>query len=422
MGEPQDKVDGAPAERPWEFRLFWVGSALSVLGSKVSSIAFPLLVLAMDGSAFEAGVVGFAGTFPILLFTLHAGALVDRWNRKRVMILCDLARAVLLGSIPLAIWMGHLTLVQMVAVAFLEGTFSIFPALAEPAAVRSIVQSEKLGSALAQVEARERGAGLLGQPLGGFLFGISRAVPFLADAASYLVSLVTLLFIRKEFGGGEQVEERKKLGAEIAEGIAWLWRQHFIRATVFLVAGSNLLFQVITLMLIVKAEAQGASASAIGLMMAGSGMGGLLGTFVAPWFERNVSKKAVVIGVNWVWALLMPLLPLFDHLYVLGALFGMMAFVGPIWNVTISTYQIKSTPEDLLGRVASAAGLVYAGVNPVGSLLGGLLLQAYGARITGFAVGACMVLIALVATLAPSVRKASDPDRRPAEGEAAVAG
>ena len=397
----------APLRRNRDFQLLWIGSAISAVGSRVSSVAYPLLVLALTGSAADAGLVGFTATVPYLLFQLPAGALVDRWNRRWVMIACDVGRGLALASIAIAFYLDALSLWLIMIVSFAEGALYVFHSLAEPAAVRNIVHPTQFPSALAQVETRERGSQLLGQPLGGFLFDLGRAIPFLVDALTYVASLVALLLINKEFQG-ERSEARAPLLAEIAAALRWAWHQPVIRATAIIVAGSNFLFQPFFLLLIVIAKAQGASGTDIGVMLIGSGIGGVIGAILAPWFERTLSMKAVVIGANWVWALLMPSVLLFDNFYVLGAIYGAMVFVGPVWNVAIEVYRLRITPDAMLGRVASAISLLAYGAIPLGSLIGGYLLETTGPTVTGLAIAASMLIVAVAATISPSIRTAPD--------------
>jgi MFS family permease len=173
-GEAQDQgVPPLPTNR--DFRLLWLGSVVSVLGSRASAIAYPLLVLALTGSPADAGLAGFAATIPYLLWQLPAGALVDRWNRKLIMIACDAGRALALASIVLVLALDRISLPQIIAVSFIEGSLYVFHSLAEPAAVRKIVHPTHLPLALSQIEARERGAALLGQPLAAASCSISAA-------------------------------------------------------------------------------------------------------------------------------------------------------------------------------------------------------------------------------------------------------
>jgi len=388
-----------------DFQLLWIGSVVSVLGSRVSNIAYPLLVLALTGSPLDAGLVGFTATAPYLLFQLPAGVLVDRWNRKTIMLIADAGRAIALGSIVLAGALQAITLAQIVVVSFIEGSLYVFYSLAEPAAVRNIVHPFHLPAALSQIEARERGASLLGQPLGGFLFGMDRAFPFLADALSYIFSLTTLLLVRTKFQTGRPIRSDSFV-AEIIAGIAWLWRQPFLRATAIIVAVSNLLFQALNLLVIVIAKEHGASATIIGLLLAGFGVGGILGSLLAPWIQRRLTMKAIVMGANWVWGLAMLGISLIDNLWVLGSLLGIMAFVGPLWNVAIEAYRLLTTPDELQGRVASAASLLAYGAIPLGSLLAGALLGSVGSGPTAGALAGSMLALACATTISPTIRLA----------------
>jgi len=395
----------APLRHNRDFLLLWSGSAVSILGSRTSGMAYPLLVLALTGSVFDAGLVGFVTMLPYLLVQVPAGMLVDLWDRKRVMIWCDILRALAIASIVAALAVDRLTLPQILLVGVIEGTLSVAHGLAASAAVPHVVHQSQLTVALSRNEARERGAMMLGQPLGGILFGIGRAVPFLFDTLTYLVSLVTLLLIKKDFQT-ERTRERKRMRTELTEGIRWLARQPFLRTTTILVAGSNLLFQVLFLTVIVIAADIGATPGAIGLMFGIAAVGGVLGSLVAPTAERRLSMKVVVIGVNWVWALLVPLVLVVRDPYLLGSVYALMCFVGPVWNVVITAYQLAITPDGIRGRVIGAASMMAFGAIPLGSLVGGLLLGWVGARTTVWVLTIFMVFIAMVATVNRAVRAA----------------
>jgi MFS family permease len=199
--ETVDRPGPVPLWRNRDFVLLRSGQAISVLGSRISYLAFPLLVLSLTGSPGQAALVGFLNTLPQLLFNLPAGVYVDRWDRKRVMIVCDTGRTIAMGSIPLTLALGRLSMAQLAAVSFLEGSLAVFFNLAEGAAVPRVVAREQLPAAYSQNEAVRRSALMLGQPLGGLLYSIGRLVPFLTDAVSYAVSVVSLLFIRAKFQG-----------------------------------------------------------------------------------------------------------------------------------------------------------------------------------------------------------------------------
>lgn len=393
-----------PLRKNRAFLLLVGGQTVSVLGANASGTAYPLLVLALTGSAGDAGIVAFFATLPFALCQLPAGALVDRWNRKRLMVICDVGRGSLLAGLALAVWLGELSIGLIAAIAFLESTLGVFFNLAEVGAVRNVVASEQLPAALAQNEARTRGAGLAGGPVGGVLFGLGRALPFLVDALSYLASLVTLLLIRAGFNE-ERAATSQSLLADVIEGVRWLWRQAFLRDCMLMVAGSNLIFKALSLVVIVLARERGASAAEIGFIFGLTGGGGFLGSFVAPWVQERLRPTTIVVGTNWVWVLLLPLMAIPLHPLVLGLLFGAMAFVGPAWNVTIGTYQMRMTPDALMGRVSSAASMISWGVMPLGALLGGAMLETVSPTAAIFVCAGLMLVVAVAATGSRTIRE-----------------
>lgn len=392
-----------------DYMLLWVGLAVSAVGSRASTAAYPLLVLSLTGSPADAGLVGFAATVPYLLIQLPAGVLVDRVNRRAMMVICDAGRMLALAGLIAALVAGHLSVAQIAAVAFVEGCLFIVFGLAEQAAVAHVVDADQLAAALAGNEARGRGAAMAGPPLGAALFGVARAVPFAFDAFTYLVSMGSLLSIRRDLQGErshEALSVRRALG-EIREGIVWLVGEPFLRDAALLVAGSNFLFQALVLIVIVIARESGAAPAEIGLMLAGAGVGGLAGSLSAPWLHRRFPAGAVVIGANWIWAALTVPIAFTTNIAALGVLYGLMAFVGPAWNVVVGSYQLSITPDHLRGRVASVESLVAFGAIPLGSLFAGVTLEAVGSRACVFALTAWMILLAVAATASPAVRRMS---------------
>ncbi|HEU5331671.1 MAG TPA: MFS transporter [Actinocrinis sp.] len=404
-----------PLRRNRDFLLLWSGAAVSNLGSNASSVAYPLLVLALTRSPADAGLTGFVALLPQLLFQLPAGALADRWNRKRVMVWCDLLRALALGSLAASLLWWRLSLAQILVVGVVEGTLTVCYRIAASAAVPNVVHPSQLTLALSRNEARTRGAAMVGQPLGGALFGVARSVPFLFDACSYVVSLSTLLLIKADFQVARKPTAPARPAAlvrDIREGVAWLWGHSFLRVTTLLIAGSNLMFQALFLAVIVLVEHGGARPTAIGLMFGIAAVGGVLGSMAAPAMRKRLSMRAVVVGANWAWAVLVPLVALPSNPYAIGALYALMCFVGPVWNIVVSAYQLTVTPDAIRGRVLGASSLIAFGAIPLGSLLGGLMLDRFGARPTVWALTAWMLLLALAATVSRAVRHA--PDAAPA--------
>jgi MFS family permease len=389
-----------------DFTILWTGQVVSTIGSRVSNLAFPLLVLATTHAPAKAGIAGFANALPNLFLYLPAGVLVDRWDRKRIMLVADALRAAALASIGVAVLAHALTFAQIVGVAFFEGSLAVFFRLAESAALPQVVPREQLPQAVAQNQAREQGAGVVSQPLGGLLFALGHAVPFLADAVSYLASFISLLFVRPAFQE-ERERPQTRLRADIAEGVTWLWRHAFLRTSMLLIAGTNFAHAALFLALIVRARTLGASATLVGVMLALFSAGAIAGSLIAPWVQRNVRPSVLIIGSVWLWAVLTYVLFFVHDTLLLGALCGVQAVVGPPWNVVLAAYRYTLVPDRLLGRVASVGSLVTWGTIPLGSLAAGFLLAGIGARWTFVVLGAVLTVVGVAAVAARPIRHAT---------------
>lgn len=381
--------------------LLWTGSAVSALGTTVSTIGYPLLVLAVTGSPARAGVAGSVATLPYLLFQLPAGVLVDRLDRRRTMLCCDAVRAAGLVSIVVALLLHQLRFGHILVVGFVEGTLSVCHGLAANAAVANIMPADRTRQALSLEEARQRAAVMLGQPLGGILFGIARVLPFAVDAVSYVVSAVTVGLIRKRFQQEPAAPPAHPV-RQAWEGILWIWRQPFLRVANLATAGSNLLFPPLYLVIIVKVTSHGGSPTVVGMIVGVAGTGGVLGSVTAPWWNRRHPLPTLAVGVNWAWAALFLAVAVSDSLVVLGAASALMWYAGAVWNVAFATHQTIAAPDHIRGCVQGAGQMLMSGAVPLGSLAGGLLLGAAGPRLTTLVFAGWMVLLAGVVTLSRS--------------------
>jgi predicted MFS family arabinose efflux permease len=392
-----------PLHRNRDFMVLWTSQVVSTVGTRISGIAYPLLVLAITGSPAQAGIVAFAQTLPFLVLFLPAGALVDRWDRRRVMLACEAGRAIALGSVGLTTLLGTVTVMQLVVVAIVEGSLFVFFDLCEGAALPRIVAAEQLPAAMAQNQARTQGADLVGQPLGGWLFGLGRAFPFAVDALSYLVSFVALLSIRVPLQG-LRTSEPRHLRAEIGEGLRTVWRQPFLRTSMVVVAGQNFAWNALTLLLIVRAQNLGASPAAVGGMFAFFGAGALVGAIVAPWVQRRVGIRALLVAISWLWAIQFAVLSVVSDVLALGVLAGIGSVAGPIFNVAFGTVFYAVTPDRLLGRVRSVAKAIAWGTIPLGALAAGFLADAFSASAGLGVMTVVLIAVAALATLSRAMR------------------
>jgi MFS family permease len=404
-------ADELPLRRNRDFNLLWFGQVLSDLGGRVSGIAFPLLVLATTGSPAKAGVVGAAGTLPLLVLTVPAGALADRWNRKRLMIIADSVRCLALTSIVVTLATDSLSFAQIVVVAFFEGAGFAFFSVGERSALPSVVPDRQLEAALARNQARDYAATLGGTPLGGALYGLGRLVPFLFDAVSYLVSVVTLFLIRGTFRTEVDASSPQQVGRLLLDmhaGLAWFWRQSFIRTTALLAMGSDLVLNALYLVVIVLARQRGASPELIGAMFVFLGAGGILGSFAAGRLARRLSMRALVVVTPFVVAVLAPLLILVPGRVMPGVIYGAMFFLFPAWNAAVGSRRLRLTPDEMQGRVASIATMFSLAPVFIASLAAGFLLEGAGTTPTVLVLCGVACLVALAALVSPAIKVPAD--------------
>ncbi|GIG88298.1 MFS transporter [Plantactinospora endophytica] len=403
-GAPGGVAAPPPLRRNRNFLLLWAGAAGTLVGARVTSIAYPMLVLWYTGSAGNAGLVGAAALLPHLLVQLPAGAFVDRWDRRRLMIFCDLGCLVATGSVALAVLLDRVWVPQLMVVAFVQTSLSVFYQLGERAAVRHLVPAEQLPTALTQNETRGRAAVLIGQPVGGVLFTVAKWAPFLFTTIAHLGSLVALLLIRKPFQQARPERRGTTLRADIAEGVAWLWRQRFLRTVLGFVAISNAVFQALTLALMVIVRNGGGSAAVVGAVIGASGVGGMLGALTGMWWLRRATLRALVVGGLAAWAVTVPLMAFTTDPVSLAMIFAANSYVGGLFNVVGMVYLVRITPDPLMGRVGAVATLLASGSNFLGALAGGVLLAGAGIRATVLGLAAVMSSLVVLAVLSPAVR------------------
>ena len=388
-----------------DYLLLWSGQTISSIGSGVSELAFPLLVLALTHSPAQAGFASALRTLPYFIFTLPGGALIDRWNRKRVMILCDMGRAISMASIPVALVFGHLTLVQLYIVSLLEGSLYVFFDLAETASLPRVVPKEQLPAAISQNQVTFGITNLLGPPLGGVLYTLGRAVPFLVDAISYLVSVISLLFIKTKFQM-ERVVATRKLRTEIVEGMKWLWRQPLLRVMAFLNSGWSAFGFGFSLMVIVLAQGQHLSPTFIGILFAIGGVSSILGASLAPLIQKRLRYGQAIIGLWWLYVLVWLLVAFVHTPIALGAIVACFFLVDSIYNIVQFSYRLALIPDELQGRVNSAFRLISYSLRPVGIALTGVLMQSLGSMQTAIIFALILLVLAIIASLNVHIRKA----------------
>ncbi len=396
-----------PLWRNRAYMLLWGGQLVSDLGSGISGLAAPLLILALTNSPALAGVAGTVGAIAYLVFALPAGALIDRWDRKRVMMLCDAGRALSLVTIPIAAAIGRLTVWQLYATTAIESSLYVFFSIAQVAALPRVVPREQLADASAQNTGGSIAATILAPSVGGFLYqAAGRTVPFLADAVSYAASVLSLALIRVPFQE-QRVARPRHLRAEIAEGVIWLWRQPLIRYMAFVISGLRGVGVGQALIIIVLARQQHASPAVIGLIFSIGSVGGVIGSLIAPYIQRRFSFGQVTITALWVEAALWPCLAFAPNPLLLGLVVAALSIMGPSANAVQLGYRLSLIPDHLQGRVNSAFRLLAHACEPIGAAGAGILLEKVGGTATALIFSAAVAGLAIVTTLNRQVRTAN---------------
>ena len=393
-----------------DYLLLWLGQAVSSFGTSCTQFAFPLLIVGLTRSIAAAGLAYSLGQLPYVLLSLPAGALVDRWPRKRVMLLCTFCLMVCVASIPLALLLtnGPLRLLLLYAIAFGLGAISLFDELATLAALAWVVPKSQLTTAVAQNELIVGSCSLLGPALGSLLFSISRLLPFVTDALSSLILLSSLLSIRSPMQD-ERRTQRHHLLLEVREGLTWLW-EHEVMRSIFLISSYvNLTITASVLLLLTIVQQQHIPSVLYGLIVAAGGVGNLLGTALCPPLQRRIRFGRALGYALIVFVLLWPLYGFITTPLLLGAVFAGIALSDSIRAIFMDSYRFAVVPDALQGRVSGIYRVILFSVLTIGSSALGLSLEHQGVLPTVGIVWSGLLLITGLLFLSRHMRQATFP-------------
>jgi hypothetical protein len=296
------------------------------------------------------------------------------------MIASDVVRACTIGALAALVLTGRFRLWQILVGAFIEGGASTFFNSGQAGALRSVVARTQLPAAAGAQEGRRSLVRLGGPPLGGVLFSISRAVPFLFDALSYSFSTAALLMMRTPFQE-KRSATRRGFRQEIAEGFHFLWRQPFLRTTTFLYGIGNFVAPGMLLLIVLVGRQQGLPPSTIGVLSAAVGVGTLIGSSASPLLRRFLAPRTIMLLElsTWLGSWLFLAWP---TVYVIAAVVLLFGVAAPVTDSVVVGYRLAITPDPLVGRVESVRSNMSLLIAPVGPLLAGILLDATSARTT----------------------------------------
>jgi MFS family permease len=376
-----------------------------MLGSRVTTIAYPMLVLYLTHSAIYAGFSVFAVTAPSVLFYMPAGALVDRWDPRRTMLWNESFRGLAIGIIVVIVVLHKKYIILIIGLAVIEEILEIFATLAERRYMSMLVNPDLAASASARVEARAHFVVLIGRPLGALLFEIDPFVPFCADFISFIISCLTLIGIRGKVSTEVSQEPRAQLRVEIKDGWRWLKHDHFFRTAIILNSGMTLISQALILVFIAETESQHLSSLAIGIVLACSGFGGVLGAISGEKIDRVIrSRLRFVKGRSriklqlCVWSAGMLVLAVTEsiaswRLPCMSIVMVIFGFSGAMGNIEIETYITRTVPSAMIARLTSILRLTSFVMFAAGPAIGGTLAGFFGTDV------AMWCLFAMVMTL-----------------------
>ncbi|MFF2011498.1 MFS transporter [Streptomyces sp. NPDC058195] len=418
-----------PLSKNRNFRLLWSANALSTLGSQAAFIALPLLVLSLTGSVTDFGLVLFVESVVSVVAGLPAGVLVDRVDRRKVMLVCDGLRALISAVFVVAMVTDRVSLTLVIAAGTLTGISSSPFGPAAGAMLRSVVPPEQLVSAYAVNQARNSAIVLAGPLIGAALYGISPTLPFLVDAVSYLASAACVLALRpperprpRPRPPADRSAADRKAAAfpqwrrDLTTGLRFVRASPFMRYTLVNSTLMNFAMSAVVVTLIAVHSGAGSTPMSTGLLVAVSGAGNLLGAALAPRLNRLLSPRRLVLAVGWSTAVLVPAMAADDAIWWTLLLIAGSSVTAPAANIALAAAAAHAIPDHLQGRVRSTSALLPAVVTPLGPVAAGLLTDRLSAPAALLLFGGMLFALACFSTLSHGLRLIPDLRRPTAEG------
>jgi len=359
-----------------DFWKYWTGQTLSNLGSSITVFALPLLVYKLTGSALDLGIATAATFLPYLLFGLILGAWTDRVDRKRMMIGTDIARALVVASIPLLAALGLLTIWWIYVVAFVHATLRICFDAGEFAAIPSLVNRDDLVTANGRIQASYSAASIVGPLLAGVLvIRVPLPVLMLIDGFSFLLSAFSLALIRISFNSGEK-RAPTSIRTDVVEGLRYVLSHPVLRNISIMMAlvnfvGSTTYAQLI---LFAKVRLQASDVQASLVYSAGS-LGVVILSLAAGQLRRRWSFSTVALGALMLEGALTAVFAFMHWYWVAIALWTLIGGLGILFNINTGSLRQAIVPNHMLGRVISIASVLAWSAIPLGSLLGGFAIS-----------------------------------------------
>lgn len=401
-----------------DFTVLWTGEAISQLGASTSLFVFPLVGYALTGSAGLAALGEAAYLLGFVAALLPAGVLADRLHRRLLMLTSSVTGVAVYATLGGLALLDALSFPVLLGAALASGMAAGVFGPAETAAVRTVVRRDDLPTALSQNQARQHVASLLGGPLGGLLYTASRALPFLANAVTYLVSCLTLSLLRADLSAPPRTT-RSRIRADLRDGFRYVWGHRVFRPMLVYAALSNLVVNAVFTIAVLRMVQAEVAPTAIGLVETCAGLGGILGALVAPRLIERVETGRITVLAAWSWLPLTAPLAFTASPWVVGPCIAVGLLLNPAGNAAIGSYRVAVTPGELIGRTSSTMQFTAMAAMPLAPVLAGVLLHLSGPAVATVGLMGCIAVAALVPTLARAIRTIPRPDEWPGAETAA---
>lgn len=388
---------------PAAYWRLWTASAVSNLGDGIFLVALPLLAARLTRSEVEISIVAAAASLPWLLLSLPIGTLIDRSDRRRVLVIADTVRAGLIALLAIVAATDRAEIWMLWLVALGLGIAEVFFDNASQAIVPAIVPAELLAKANGRRYAAEMAANtFIGTPIGSLLFATAVWLPFGIDAATFAFSVLMVLGLRGSFRAVDRdslPDLRTSLVRETRDGMRWLWRHPLLRSLALALGLSNLGFQVAQAVFVLFAEerlgiGERAFGLLLGIMGVGAVLGALLGERLALWLGR---AGAIYLALG-TWVATLTLTGAFPVAWFVALMAAIESAAATAWSVVTVSLRQEIVPAELFGRVNSVYRWFGWGTLPIGSVIGGQVANALGLRAPYF-VGAGFALAAVLVSL-----------------------
>ncbi len=409
-------TEALPALAYRDFRLFWLGQLVSLIGTWIQSVAQQWLVLEITGSGFKLGLVTTVQFTPVLIFSLFGGAIADRVSKRNLLLLTQVVSGLLALALGVLVRTGEVRYWHVLVIAGILGTVNAFYIPARQAFVPELVDKGALLNAVALNSAIFNAARVIGPAIGGLLIATIGIAPnFFLNAASYVAVMVSLVLINPR----PTVLRRDNEGivANVWEGVRYIGVTPVVYTILALIGIASLFGMNFTVLLpLLARQTLHVGSVGYGVLMAFWGFGSLTGAILLAFFNRKeLARPLIYVGAVTFSSVEIALA--FSRLYALSlALMLVIGFFLTLFTTTANTRVLSLTPAHLQGRVMSVYSLMFLGVTPFGSLLAGWIAERFGAP-TAFVVGACATLLFTVVTFtlrhAPRFRQELEPAGTP---------